>query len=201
MIRFVRNLFVTLFLAFICAAAITFYYSPDPLYTAQELVLFRRYAQFDDLIRETAETHGIDPMLVKAVVWRETRFRPDMVGRDGERGLMQVTEGAAEDWAGAEGIEGFRPTDLFDPKTNLEVGTWYLARALERWREKDNPIPFALAEYNAGRTRVNRWIEDSNMGDKASAFDLRENVAFPTTRNYIETIEERYKFYKKRDRM
>lgn len=201
MIRFVRNLLVSLILAMIAAAAITFYYSPDPKYKAQELVLFRRYARFDELIRETAEARGLDPMLVKAVVWRETRFRPDMVGNNGERGLMQVTEGAAEDWANAEGIEGFRPTDLFDPKTNLEVGTWYLARALERWREKDDPLPFALAEYNAGRSRVNQWIENSNMGDKASAYDLREHVAFPTTRNYIETIEERYRFYKDRGRM
>lgn len=201
MIRFVRNLIVTLFLALLTAAAITFYFSPDPKYTAQELVFFRRYAQFDPLIRDAAERQGLDPMLVKSVVWRESRFRPEMVGNNGERGLMQVTEGAAEDWKVAEKKENFRPTDLFDPKTNLEVGTWYLARALERWQDKEDPIPFALAEYNAGRTRVNQWISDSNMGEKANAFDLKEHVAFPTTRTYIETIQARYRFYKKRGRM
>ncbi len=201
MLRFFRNLITTIILAAVAAGALTLYFSTDPRYTAEELVFFKRYSAFDAIIQTVARERGVDPMLVKAVVWRESKFQSDMVGQNGERGLMQVTEGAAEDWLNAEKIEDFRPTDLFDPETNLNVGVWYLSRALERWKEKEDPLPFALAEYNAGRSRVHRWIGNSNMGKRAEARDLKEQIAFPSTKRYIETIEQRYNFYKDRGRM
>jgi soluble lytic murein transglycosylase len=71
-------------------------------------------------------------MLVKAVVWRESRFDPRKCGSAGERGLMQVSEKAADEWARENKIDTFRAEQLFDPKTNLEAGTWYLCRAFER---------------------------------------------------------------------
>jgi soluble lytic murein transglycosylase len=71
-------------------------------------------------------------MLVKAVVWRESRFDPRKYGSAGERGLMQVSEKAADEWARENKIDTFRAEQLFDPKTNLEAGTWYLCRAFER---------------------------------------------------------------------
>jgi soluble lytic murein transglycosylase len=111
---------------------------------------------------------------------------------------MQVGEGAARDWATAEKIETFVPTDLFDARTNIEVGTWYLAKALARWKTKANPLPFALAEYNAGRTRVDRWIAATDLGDKATAEDLVAVIDFPTTRRYVQDIVRRHRFYRER---
>jgi soluble lytic murein transglycosylase len=108
---------------------------------------------------------------------------------------MQVGEAAAKDWAQAEKIETFTPTDLFDPKTNLDVGTWYFRKALERWKQKDDPVPFALAEYNAGKVRVDRWIASSKRGDATTAEDLIGAIDFPTTRKYVVDIMARRRFY------
>src|SRR5260370_8584774 len=104
-----------------------------------------------------AAEHQLDPMLVKAVVWRESRFDCQKYGTAGERGLMQVSEKAANEWAHEHKIENFNFEQLFDPKTNLEAGSWYLRRALERRRNKSGSLPFALAEYNAVSGRVQRW--------------------------------------------
>lgn len=164
----------------------------------QEVVFRARYSRYDDLIAAAAARYGVSPSLIKAVIWRETRFLPGVVGAQGERGLTQVTEGAARDWARAEKIETFAPADLFDPKTNIEAGAWYLARALRRWSEKDDPIPFALAEYNAGRTRVERWERDSGLGPDFRAEDLRAAMDFPTTRRYIGAITEQYRAFLRR---
>ncbi len=123
-----------------------------------------------------------------------------MLGSVGERGLMQVGEAAAKDWVNAEKIETFMPTDLFDPKTNLEVGTWYFKKALDRWKQKDDPVPFALAEYNAGRANVNRWITESGRGEEAAARDLLLAIDFPTTRRYIDDIVARYRFYQQQEK-
>jgi len=172
--------------------------SKDPRYTAQEILALGAFRQYDDLIIAASKRYGTEPELIKAVIWRESRFRPGMVGGQGERGLMQITEGAASDWAKAEKIETFVPTDLFDPKVNIEAGTWYLTRAMSHWSTKDDPIPFALAEYNAGRTRVNRWVKDSGQGPTAKAEDLQTAMDFPTTKGYVSTIVQRLVFYRER---
>ncbi len=65
-------------------------------------------------------------MLVKAVVWRESRFDAQKFGSAGERGLMQVTERAARNGRKEARVENFRAEELFDPKVNLQAGTWYL---------------------------------------------------------------------------
>jgi soluble lytic murein transglycosylase len=198
MFRFLRRLLLVLVLAAVSAAALLIWLSPDPVYSAQELTAFGRYASYDTLIRETARKHDIDPALIKALIWRESAFHPDKVGTAGERGLMQIGEAAATDWARATKIETFVPTDLFEPRTNLDAGTWYLRRAMERWKAKDDPVPFALAEYNAGASRLDRWIASTGVGAKADARDLINAIDFPGTRRYVEEISSRANFYRTR---
>jgi len=170
----------------------------DENYALQKLFFRARYGRYDGLITQAAARYGVSPSLVKAVIWRESRFHPDMQGAHAERGLMQITEGAAQDWARAEKIGIFAPADLLDPKTNIEVGTWYLANALRHWSDKDDPVPFALAEYNAGRTRVMRWEKTSGLGGGFGADDLHSIMDFPATRAYIRSIVDRYLDFKKR---
>jgi soluble lytic murein transglycosylase len=172
--------------------------SEDPKYLLRETIFASRYRKYDDLIRQAATRYGVAPELIKAVIWRESQFQPRKVGAQGERGLMQITDSAAIDWARAEKIQTFVSSDLFDPKVNIEAGTWYLNRALNHWSAKDNPLPFALAEYNAGRSRVRRWVQDSGMGETAGAGDLQAAMDFPMTKSYIATIIARYDFYKRR---
>jgi len=174
--------------------------SGDPLYTVYEFISPARFQQHDTLIRAVAAEHQVDPMLVKAVVWRESRFDAQKFGTAGERGLMQVSEKAAGDWARETKAENFRVEELFDPKTNLEAGTWYLRRAIQHWQNQANPMPFALAEYNAGGTRALRWAGGDDTKPIAARTFL-ENIDFPGTRKYVEWIIARYKFYKRRGRM
>jgi soluble lytic murein transglycosylase len=166
----------------------------DPAYRILEIASFGRYDAYDEEIAMVAKRLGVDPLLVKAVIWQESRFQPDKSGGHGERGLMQVTEPAAQDWVNAEGIETFVPGDLFDPKTNIEVGTWYLSRALRHWAAQEDPLPFALGEYNAGRSRVNRW----SRGEMISAEELRQAMDIASTRAYVAAVRKRYEYYRER---
>jgi soluble lytic murein transglycosylase len=159
-----------------------------------------RFQQYDRLIRAVAAEHDLDPMLVKAVVWRESRFDPQKYGSARERGLMQVSEKAANEWARENKIDNFHVETLFDPRTNLEAGAWYLHRAFEHWANQPDAMPFALAEYNAGASRAQRW----GGGDRAAAMPARaflNNINFPGTRKYVDSIIARYQFYKRRGRM
>jgi len=178
----------------LAAAAVIFSFD-DPAYRFGEILGLGRYHEYDDIIASAAARHGIDPLLVKAVIWQESRFHADKLGTRGERGLMQVTEPAAQDWAKAEDMETFVPEDLLDAGTNIEVGTWYLARALKHWATQADPLPFALGEYNAGRQHVKRWA----AGGLMTAEELSKAMDFPGTRGYINTVRKRYDFYKERE--
>jgi len=195
MARFLKRFLLVAAAAALVAVGIVLWKSPDSGYTVQAWLGGSRFSSYDPLIRDASQKYGVDPMLLKAMVWRESAFKPDKVGTSGERGLMQVGEAAARDWAKAQKIETFVPTDLFDPKTNLDVGAWYLRKGLDRWKQKADAVPFALAEYNAGHVRVERWVAGTNRGDEATAEELMRAIDFPSTRKYIEDITARQKYY------
>jgi len=199
-IRFCFKLSLCVLLALAAGFGYLAMRSGDPIYTFYEWMSPARFKQYDDLVRSVAMEHHLDPMLVKAIVWRESRFDPKKHGAAGERGLMQVSEKAANEWARENKIDNFRVEKLFDPKTNLEAGTWYLRRAFERWETQSDPMPFALAEYNAGASRAQRWSRGIGA-DAMSAQTFLKKIDFPGTRKYVDSIIARYEFYKRRGRM
>jgi soluble lytic murein transglycosylase len=198
-VRFIFKFILCLLLAIAAGFAYLALRSGDPVYTIYEWLSPARFRQYDRLITSTATAHRLDPMLVKAIVWRESRFDPQKYGTAGERGLMQVTEKAANEWARENKMENFRVEELFDPKTNLAAGSWYLQRALQHWEQQPDPIPFALAEYNAGASRVQRWAGGETATPSAQEF--LANIDFRGTRSYIESVMSRYEFYKRRGYM
>ena len=199
MIQFLFKLVLCVLLAIAAAFAYLAVKSGDPLYIFYEWMSPARFHRYDRLIRSVAFEHHLDPMLVKAVVWRESRFDSKKHGSHRERGLMQVSERAANEWARENKIAVFKPDQLFEPKTNLEAGSWYLHRAMEHWTHQSDPIPFALAEYNAGASRAQRW-SGGNVAEIPERQFLQK-IDFPATRRYVESIIDRYKFYQRRGRM
>ena len=195
--RFVLKLVLCLLIALIAGFGYLAARSGDLLYTCYEWVSPARFHQYDKLIIAVATEHQLDPMLVKAVVWRESRFDREKYGTAGERGLMQVSAKAANEWAREHKIDNFQVDQLFDPETNLEAGSWYLRRALEHWQNEQDPVPFALAEYNAGASRAQRWVGAGGI----TTNEFLGKIDFPVTRKYVQSILERYAFYKKRGRM
>ena len=194
---------IALVLVLSCAAAVAYLAirSRDPVYVLRELKDWTDYRRFDSLIVKVAREYNLDPRLIKAVVWRESRFQADMTGRNGERGLMQVSEIAARDWAAAKGVRDLRPEQMLTPEMNLEIGTWYLSKAVQRWNSEDNAVPFALAEYNAGKSRVDRWIRTAlqkKKGQPVTAETFQDSIDFPSTARYVRAILARYDFYKRR---
>src|SRR5437762_10154964 len=139
MARFLLKLILCLLIALATGFAFLALRSGDAFYSLYEWVSPARFQQYDKLISSVAAEHQLDPMLVKAVVWRESRFDREKVGSAGERGLMQVSPKAANEWARENKIADFKVDQLFDPKTNLEAGSWYLRRAIEHWQNESDP--------------------------------------------------------------
>ena len=149
----------------------------------------------DAHILAAARKYGVDGALVKAVVWRESRFNPRARGAAGEIGLMQLREEAAGEWAKAEKVFLFTHSQMFDPAKNTQAGAWYLRKLLARYANTDNARCYALADYNAGRTHVLRWRTGAAATN--SEVFLRQ-VTFPGTRKYIEAVIARQKYYQRK---
>jgi len=149
-----------------------------------------RIHRFDQEIAASGQRHSLPPNLIASLIWRESRFDPGCHGPRKEIGLMQVTEAAAHEWAAAQGRADLPRADLWLPATNIEVGSWYLARAVQRWQHtRSDPLPFALAEYNAGRSNAMRW--SSACGADSSRY--LDCITYPTTRRYVADILKRYR--------
>ncbi|MCP4176560.1 MAG: lytic transglycosylase domain-containing protein [bacterium] len=147
--------------------------------------------RFNNLILQAAERNSLDPNLIKAVIWRESKFDANAAGKHGEIGLMQIIPATAvRDWA----IENKRSMPdngmLFKPATNIEIGSWYLARCKKHWTKYKNSLDLTLAEYNAGYSNAKKWIPKKYNGN------VLPNITFPSTKEYIKAIIEQYNNYK-----
>ena len=151
-----------------------------------------REHRHDPLIEAAAAQHGLPPGLVKAVVWRESRFDPGALGTKGEFGLMQVTGDAAQEWADARRDRLFQPRHLLDPATNLHAGSFYLAKVARRYAATDRPHAYALADYNAGRGNVLRWMKGPAQTNSQA---FLQAMTFPGTRDYVRSILGRASLY------
>jgi soluble lytic murein transglycosylase len=146
----------------------------------------------DAAIQAATQRYGVEPALVKAVIWRESKFNTQARGRAGEIGLMQLREEAAQEWADAERVGGFEYEHCLDELTNTLAGTWYLKKLLKRYQQTDNPVPYALADYNAGRGNVLKWLNGAGATNSAA---FLEQIAFPGTKEYVESVMQRREKY------
>jgi soluble lytic murein transglycosylase len=140
------------------------------------------------LIPQAAATHKLDPLLVKAVVIEESSMNYRVRGKFGEIGLMQVTPGVLKDYAKATG-RVITQEQLFVPETNLEVGCWYLARMMRMFRDQREPVYFALAAYNAGMSKVEKWIGKTKG---LTGQEFLQKIEIKGTRAYVSNIVKRW---------
>jgi soluble lytic murein transglycosylase len=147
-------------------------------------LFYWRIHTYDTAIAKASQLYGVDARLIRAVIWKESRFNARRVGKHGEIGLMQVTKDAANEWAAANREKSLVRNDLFRAEVNITVGTWYLGRAIQYWSAKPNPLPYALAEYNAGRSNALRWA----AADNGDANKFWNDITYPITRRYVRDI-------------
>lgn len=149
---------------------------------------------FDTIIYNIAQKHNVDPLLIKAIIKRESRFKYRSIGSKGEIGLMQLMPGAIKDWERVHKQHSLQPNEIFKPAQNIEIGTWYFAQAQRHWGHSKNKNAFALAQYNAGRGNMLKWIKKHG-----ELTDYESLVQFPSTRKYIDVILGYYQDYREKE--
>ncbi|ADU50550.1 Lytic transglycosylase catalytic [Thermaerobacter marianensis DSM 12885] len=141
-----------------------------------------------ELIGQEAAACGVDPLLVAAVVRRESGFEPRAVSDRGARGLMQIMPETGAWVAGQMGLPAFHPDRLFEPEYNLRLGCWYLAYLLERFH--GDPV-VALAAYNGGEGTVADWIARGRWHPQRGV----SAIPYPETRRFVAGVLRDYRVY------
>jgi soluble lytic murein transglycosylase len=140
-------------------------------------------------IQQVAREYGQDPFVIAAIIREESRFDEAALSRAGARGLMQLMPSTARDEARRLGIPS-RDLDLFDPATSIRLGTYSFSRRLDRFKGN---VVLALAGYNAGDYRANRWAKKLDGLERDEFIDL---IPYRETRLYIKRILASYDQYR-----
>ena len=138
--------------------------------------------EYEHIVSAHARNHDLDPALVAAVIYAESRFDPNAESEAGAIGLMQLLPETAKGIALRTGGTRFVVADLRDPEINVRYGSWYLDHLRDRY---DRDTRFALAAYHAGQGNVDEWLEEGG------------GIAFPETRDYVNEVERVRRVYAK----
>jgi peptidoglycan lytic transglycosylase len=130
--------------------------------------------EYEHIVRAHASNYDLDPTLLAAVIYAESRFDPNVESSAGAVGLMQLLPETAKGIAVRTGGTQFVVADLRDPEINVRYGSWYLDHLRDHY---DGDLRLALAAYHAGQGNVDRWRDEGG------------GIAFPETRAYVDEVE------------
>ena len=137
--------------------------------------------RYESIVRGHAGHYRLDPALLAAVIYQESKFNSDVRSSSGAIGLMQLLPDTAKGIAIHTGGNRFRVQDLYNPEINIRYGAWYLRHLLDKYGDERT----ALAAYNAGQENVDRWRA------------AHSGIVFGETRHYVARVEELKKLYRR----
>ena len=138
--------------------------------------------EYEHIVRGHARNYDLDPALLAAVIYAESRFDPDVESSAGAVGLMQLLPETAKGIAVRTGGARFVVSDLRNPEINVRYGSWYLSHLRTRY---DGDMRLALAAYHAGQGNVDEWLARGS------------GIVFPETQDYVEEVERVRQVYAK----
>lgn len=134
-----------------------------------------------DLMRN-ARLHNLDPFVVAGLIRQESEFDPHALSHKRAYGLTQVMPSTGRQIARRVGVRRLPNRALFQPSTNLKLGTYYLRSLLDQWGGKWEET---LASYNAGKSRVDDWLTWNHYREPA---EFVESIPFTETRDYVQAV-------------
>lgn len=135
--------------------------------------------KYADWIRKYSTQYGVDPALVAAVIFQESRFNPNAKSPTGARGLMQFMPGTAATMARETGRTSY---NILDPETSIEFGAAHLRDLLVKY---NGNVDAALAGYNAGTGNADRWVR----------LGILDRIPFIETNNYVKRVKDYQSVY------
>jgi soluble lytic murein transglycosylase len=135
---------------------------------------------YEEIVRGHAKNYDLEPALLAAVIYQESKFDAEAKSEAGAIGLMQLQPETAKGIALRTGGSKFRVEDLTNPEINVRYGSWYLRHLLDKYGDEE----LALAAFNAGQGNVDSWRREG------------KGIAFAETRHYVDRVQELKAIYR-----
>jgi soluble lytic murein transglycosylase len=148
---------------------------------------------YREQIAHYSNRFNLDPLLISAVMRKESSIKPNAVSKKGAIGLMQLMPATAKELAADLAINDYDDTKLKRPELNILLGSYYLRRLLNRY---DNDLIMTLGAYNAGIGNID-VIRFVKTGEQVRVEDL----PFEETRRYVKAILFTYSVYRVIDKV
>jgi soluble lytic murein transglycosylase len=142
-----------------------------------------------DELKRTSKANNLDPWLVAGLIRQESSFNPRAVSVANARGLMQVLPSVGQQVATSLHFPVWYPAVLLDADANLQLGTSHLASFMKEYET----LPRVLAAYNAGGSRVTRWVTKKGTDDGEL---FVERIPFVETRDYVRIVQRNAAVYR-----
>lgn len=156
------------------------------VFDVKTIIIKNIYPQnYAEYVNKYSEEYDVDALLIFAMIKAESNFNPNAKSHNKAKGLMQLMEETALE------ISNDKDIDLYDPETNIKLGTYYFSTLLKKYNYQAG---IALAAYNAGMGNVNTWIGKGTIKEDGS--DL-ENIPYKETNMYVRKVLNDYKTYQK----
>jgi soluble lytic murein transglycosylase len=134
-----------------------------------------------EIISPQAAGNNLEPCLILGLIRQESAFQVNARSGADARGLMQILPSTGKGIAQRMKIDNFSAAGLYQPNLNITLGINHLARLKKRYGRTE----VALAAYNAGESRANRWLQEFGDTDMA---EFVEQIPFRETRNYVKQV-------------
>ena len=168
------------------------YFFAFKVFDVPKLIMQKIYpTEYSEYVEKYSEKNNLDKYLVYAIIKAESNFDPSVTSASDARGLMQLMEETAVERSNIIDDSSIEAYDLYDPETNIRLGTSYFAYLLGLY---NGNIVLALTAYNAGLGNVQEWINDGII--KSDGSDI-ENIPYQETENYVRKILRDYQMYLK----
>ena len=183
--RYVRNLIILLLIIlFVCLILFKVIKIQDKI-----LAIFYK-KEYNEYVEKYAKEYGVDENLIYSIIKNESKYDANAVSSSEAKGLMQIMDNTVKDIVnGIEELE-YNTINIFDPETNIHLGTNYISELLRKY---NNVVPIAVAAYNAGIGNVDKWIENGTIKEDGSNI---ENIPFKETNIYVRKVLRDYKIFK-----
>jgi soluble lytic murein transglycosylase len=143
----------------------------------------------DDVLRESKK-RNLDPRFVLAIMKQESTFRPGVKSGSAARGLLQLVMDTALKYSKKAGYANLQPDDLYNPRTNIAIGTEYIADLKNQFGGLYEAI---AASYNGGEDNAARWLSHTKPKDPGI---FASEVGFAETKNYVFKVMTNYRTYR-----
>lgn len=147
--------------------------------------------KYENIVNMAAHSYNIDPNLIYAIIKQESNFNAQAISKSNAKGLMQIIDSTANEMAQDINTVNAKSYNIFDPYTNIFIGTKYISYLINRF---NGNYYLAIVAYNAGLGKVDEWT-NKQYAKYSEYREVEKIIEYNETKLYFLNVLKNYNYY------